>query len=316
MDRLDVAIIRELTQAGLVLPARPGVAPSNREISRKLGVPPGTVRYRIKRMYRAGVINGSSVFPNPNLIGTKEGAFTVDVSPLLHKPEVIRKMKQMDGVSFIHDFVGSLLWAVFVYEDEMALSSKLEQLRELAGAEGTFSRVPFPPCRAPLTRPEVSLVLDISVHGMDSYGAMAERLGISVRTLQRRLSKLVRAAAIVSVPRVEYKAIRGSVPADLVVLFSDLESATKSQREILSMVGDSVILAALWDRIGMCSLVLPDVAGVTALVETVKQVEGVVTARVEIVKDHIDQSMRLDAYTENWLKQRGMKAAPIRVETP
>lgn len=124
-------------------------------------------------------------------------------------------MKQVDGVGFIHDFVGSLLWAVFFYEDGRALSGRLERLREIAGAEGMFSHIPFPPCRASLTRPEFSLVLDLLEHGMESYGSLAKRHGVSVRTLQRRLSKLVREAAVVSVPRVDYRAIRGSVPADL-----------------------------------------------------------------------------------------------------
>lgn len=82
------------------------------------------------------------------------------------------------------------------------------------------------------------------------------------------------------------------------------------------MVGDSVILAALWDRIGMCSLILPSVAGASDLVERVKKVDGVAMAGVEIVKEHIDQTKRLDPYTENWLTQRGLKAAPVPVQMP
>ena len=47
MDKIDVAIIRELNQGGLILPGKPGFSPSYRDVSRRLGISLGTVRNRI-----------------------------------------------------------------------------------------------------------------------------------------------------------------------------------------------------------------------------------------------------------------------------
>ena len=38
MDKIDVAIIRELNQGGLILPGKPGFSPSYRDVSKKTGI--------------------------------------------------------------------------------------------------------------------------------------------------------------------------------------------------------------------------------------------------------------------------------------
>ena len=74
-----MTILRELTQGGLVLPGKPGFAPSYREVSKRLSIPFGTIRNRINTMYKVGVLNGSSLYPNPNLFKLRAGAYTTDV---------------------------------------------------------------------------------------------------------------------------------------------------------------------------------------------------------------------------------------------
>ena len=308
LDRLDVAVLRELTQAQMVLPGRPGMKPSNREISRKLRVPPATVRYRLKGMYNAGIIKGSSVFPNPNLLGLKMGAYTLDVPPMQDKDEVVRRLSMVDGAVNMHNFVGSLVWVTFLYENDLALERKMDEMNEAAGAQGILSHVPFPPCTATLTRQEAALIIRLSERGFDSYGALARELGISVRTLERRLSKLARTAAVISLPNLDYHKIKGSVPADLLILFMDSDAAKMSQKTILPLVGETVIFAALWDVVGLCSLILPNVASAGELAEKVRRVEGVATARVEIVRDHVDRVGLLGSYFEKRMETEGPTA--------
>lgn len=311
MDRVDVAILREMTQGQLILPGRPGITPSNREISRKLGLPPGTIWYRIKRLYASGIIKGSWVSPNPSLLGLSMRAFTVDVPPLLDKAKVIEGLRRVDGVVSAHDFVGSLLWVTFVYESEEALGIKLKQIREIAGAEGIHSSIPYPPCTASLTKSEAELILRLLKGGFDSYGSLAREMGITVRTLERRFSKLVKEGSIISLPKVDYKAMTGCVPADLLVLFENPEAARASPRTVLPLIGDRVILAALWDVVGMCSMVLPDVASVTEVAEKIRRLDGVSMARVEIVRDHIDQMGILEGYIERWMLSKGLKVSAL-----
>jgi DNA-binding Lrp family transcriptional regulator len=299
----------------MVLPGRPGFRPSDREMAKKLNIPAGTLRYRIRRMYSSGVLTGSSVFPNPNLLGLKAGAYTLDLPNLNQKPEAVSKLKRVSGGIMIHNFIGSLVWIVFVYENDQELSKKLDQMKEAAGVDGVFSRIPYPPCSASLTRQQAELLLYLTKHGLSSYGELAKKLGVSVRTAERRLSYLTRNASLVSLPRVNYSAMAGCVPADLLVFFKDMESVRAAQPLLLSLLGDQLILAALWDVVGMCSLVMPNVASVSELAERVKLMEGVVLARVDIVKEHIDMAESYGRYIESWMMSKGfLKARRLREE--
>jgi DNA-binding Lrp family transcriptional regulator len=264
----------------------------------------------------SGVLRGSSLLVNPNLLGLKYGALNIDVSPRLNKPDVISRLKGVEGVLYIHDFVGSFLWAGFAYEDDSALADKLKLMEEEAGSEGAFSRIPYPPSTAALTRPEAELVLRLLRGRFESYGELAKELGISVRTLQRRLSRLTGEGTLFSLPSIDYRAITGSVPADLLVFFRDAEAARGSAERILAIVGDRLVFAALWDVVGMCSMILPSLAPMNDISEQVRQVDGVKATRVEIVRERIDQASVLGAYVEKWMKSKGFEASRSATTQP
>lgn len=305
LDALDISILRELTQARMVLPARLGTSPSFREMAKKLNLPHATLRYRIRRMYSSGVIIGSSVFPNPNLLGLKTGACTMDISPLLRKEDVVKRLELVDDVFFIHDFLGSLVWVIFNYESEESRRKKLDVMQEITGAEGIYSQIPFPPCSVELSRAEAEFLLYLTSRGLSTYARLARELGVSVRTIKRRLSKLVNGNSLVSLPRVNYGALKNCAPADLLILFRDQDAAKDSERRVLPLVQDHVILAALWDVVGMCSLILPNVPVITELVGKIRQVDGVAAARIEIVKQHIDLTRNFTEYVQKWMRGKG-----------
>jgi DNA-binding Lrp family transcriptional regulator len=294
-----------MTQARLVIPGRPGISPSYRELAKKLKVPNTTVRNRIRRMYSDGILLGSSVFPNPNLLGLKSSAYTMDVSPMVQKSEAVEKLKHVSGASFIHDFLGTLVWVVFIYDSEAAMKKSIDQMKEIALTDGVLSNIPYPPCSIELTKPDAELILYLSKHGFSSDRDLAKALGISTRTVQRRLTNLVNGGALISLAKVNYSAMKECVPADLLILFRSLEDALGSEKRILPILGDRVILASLWDVVGMCSLILSDVSAVTDLANKIKQVEGVAVARVEIVKDHIDMTGAYTGYLEKWIAEKG-----------
>jgi DNA-binding Lrp family transcriptional regulator len=310
LDRLEVSILRELTQSQTVQAGRVGVGSSYRKIAKRVGATAGTVRNRISRMYESGVITGTSVFPNPTLLGLKAAACAFDISPSLRKTEVIRKLRLVDGVIAMHDFVGTLAWIVYVYEGEESLARKRALFNEIAAAEGAFSSLPYPPCHIRLTPSDARLILQLTEKGLASYSEIAEELGFSLRTLNRRLSKLVRNGAILSLPKMNYRAITGCIPADLMVFFSRHEDRKIAEAKILKLVQDSLVFAALFDIVGMCSLMLPRVAATSDLAKKVMQIDGVKLARVEIVAEHIDQSWILGEYLQRWMVSRGMGPIP------
>ena len=316
LDKLDITILRELTQAQTVLPGRPGLSSSYREVARKIGFSAGTVRNRINSMYSSGVLIGSSVYPNPNFLGLKAGAFAIDSSPLVSKSDVVDGIRSIDGVYFIQNFHGAYIGIAFVYQDEESLSNKLASFRKATGAEdGMFTRVVYPPCRDTLTVPEWKLVASLTRGRFQNYDKLARELNISVRTLKRRLSRITAVGAILSVPNMDYTAISGGVPADLIVSFADLNTRSETERRIIEVVKDYTIYAGVWESFGMYSMILPKVVTATQIANKVRRAPGVKMARVEIVDEHFDTSIALADHAEkhaiNIPQKRSSKLGPM-----
>ena len=291
-----MAIIRELT--GSILPPRRGFAPSYRQISKKLGTSMGTVRNRINIMYKSGILLGSTVFPNPNLLGLRAAAYNVDIPNTKDKAHLFQKMKLVENVYSAHDFVGSRGWLVFLYEDAADLERVRCMLDEISGIHGILSNLPYPPCPDSFTKKEAELILQLSNNGLESYSKLSKKLGISVRTLKREISRLVRENMILSVPKLDYTAIEGCVPADLLVFFEDDKARVEGVSKVLEIVMDNLLLAAMYDVVGMCSLVLPKVASTSELAARVKQINGVKDAWAEIVSEHVMEGKPFLRYLE------------------
>jgi DNA-binding Lrp family transcriptional regulator len=270
------------------------------------------MHYRIRRLYASGVIRGSSILLNPNLLGLKYGAYVLDVSPLLNKPNVLDRLKRVEGTLFLHDFIDSLVWIGFVYQSDSELQSRLDVFKETAGAEGIFSRIPYPDSKGSMNYSKAKLILRLLRGEFESYDELASEVGISVRTLKRTLSKLVEERAIYSLPKLDYESMTNCVPADLLLLFRDAETARTSGRRILPLVADYLVFAALWDTLGMCSLILPDVGTMSRIADSAKRVEGVASARIDIVRERIDRSGVLGGYMERWMKGGRFQSRPLQ----
>ena len=299
MDDLDARILRELNQEHSVLPARPGFRASYRKLARALEVSPGTIRNRVNRMFAAGVLTGSSVYANPNLLGLEAGAYAVEVAPGHRKREVVDRLRALEGVYFLQNFRGNLLGLTFVYPDEASRERTIEEVHRITGAVGgMFSRVPYPPCSVPLSPAEWKLVARLVRGSFATYATLARELGISVRTVKRRVSKLVRSNAVLSVATIDYRALSGCVPADLIVAYSSPAARHEAERRILSLIEDRLIFAGAWSDIGLYSLLLPRVSRATEIAEEVPRIPGVGMSRVEIVEEHIDQVRALHSYVD------------------
>jgi len=314
MDELDTRILRELTQATGVFPARAGFRASNRAIARALHVSPGTVRNRIHRMSAAGVLTGSSVYANPNLLGLESAAYAVEVSPGRKKGEVVDRLRGLEEIYFIQNFRGNFLGLAFVFSDEPSRAKTVEEIHQITGARGgVFSRVHHPPCSVGLAPPEWRVLSRLTRGSFSTYAALARELGASTRTIKRRVAKLVRSRAILSVPTLNYRALSGCVPVDLVVAFTSPAARHEAERKILALVGNRMIFAGMWSDFGLFSLLLPSVSTATRLADEVPRVPGVRTALVEIVEDHIDQVGALHRYVDRrWTASQVPESGPKR----
>ena len=275
-------------------------------MAKKLHVSAGTVRNRIQVMYASGFLLGSSVHVNPTLIGLKAAAFGFDADPSTPKTKVIDALKLVDGILFIHNYHGSFIGSLFVYADERELMRKLSLLRSFSGTnQEVFSSVPYPPCTADLTDPERTLVSRLSKGSFASYSELARELETSVRTLKRRMEKIIRAWAVLSTPTLDYRAIVGGVPADLIVLFTNPAAKDEAQEKILRLVGDYLVLAGgTSEDLAVYNLIVPSMQIASDLAPIARRIDGVKMVRAELVAEHIDLTVSLEELIRRKGKER------------
>jgi DNA-binding Lrp family transcriptional regulator len=303
-DRLDVRIIRELTQAQELLAGRPGLPGSYRQIARKVGAHSGTVRNRLLRMYRAGVLTGFSTYPNPNLLGIQVFAYAFDVGVDVPKPEVVGQLRRLDGVAFLHDFHGPAVGMVFACAPGEPAEARMAEINRIADAvPWRVTPVDFPPGPEGLTDSDRVFVRRLLRGGFRTYADLAAELGLSLRTVKRRFARLTDCWAVFSLPTIDYRAISGSVPADLQVAYRTPSAQREAEPAVLRMVGDHLIFAGPWTGFSLYSMILPKVGMLTDLAERLRQIPGVEAVRAGFVDERIDQAWVFGRYP--WL------AAPI-----
>ena len=291
MDHLDIRILRQLSQAHTVWPAKPGLVSSYRGIARQLGASPGTVRNRIRGMVRTGFLREMQVYVNPTVLGLSSGSYAVEVPPDRSKAGVIDRLGQVEGVVFFENFHGTLLGIGLTYPDDHGLQRTLAQIDGIVGSTGVFSRVEHPPSSASLAPSEWTLVARLMRGRFLTYPQLARENGLSVRTLKRRLARLVAVGAILTFPRMDYRALLGGVTADLLVSYGDAGARPETRSRILRRVEEWLIFAGVWEDFEVYRLILPNVPLATHLAEEVGRMEEVRLVRAELVDgvaDHFD----------------------------
>ena len=307
MDRLDVHILRLLYQGWPVYALRLGVRLPYRRIARQLGVPESTVRNRIEKFVASGLLKGTSVLVNPELIGLCMGAYGIEVSPTLNKRDVVKRLRRAKGVFAVQNHHSRFVGILFMYTTQ-ELEQTLGRFNEIGGSPmGPFGRFLFPPCTLELRRRDWGLVLSLLAGDFGSYGQLAAKSGFTTRTLKRRMAEFVDSAVVFSIPLVSLEAVGNGVPADLVVIYKD---RTLAEGQVLQIIDDFAIYAGtLIEGLGMYDLVLPTPVAASRILDRVNRIEGVKDARIEFVDEHFDQPEVLaDCVREHIARLSGLEA--------
>jgi len=299
LDRLDIHILRAMTQGNTLFPGVPGLRMSFRAIAKSLQVSEGTIRMRVGKMSASGVIAGETVFVNPSLLGLTCGVYGFQVSTTVPKKEVLDSLKLVDGIVIIQNHHGSFIGTTFVYESKEELQEKTALINKLAHCEvGFFDVMPFPSCSISLTSLEWKLVSRLVKGKIQSLKILAGDLGLSERTLKRLLSKLVDSDAIFTIPILDLNKIKGSVPADMVCFFTSPESRSHAEPRVLQAIDDYAFFTGICKGEGLYNLILPNAAVATELYEKVVKFEGVSFLLVELVDGRYDQTELLGDYVQ------------------
>lgn len=194
LDELDLSIIREI---GSPRPPDWNVRVSYAEISRKLGVDEETVRLRVKRARERGAFPTFRLMVNPQLLDRDAVNLEVDVADESKKTRAISQIKLVDGVTKIVDYRGVGVQVTLYAQRGEPPSRQVRLIESICGSPTSrmwTSRFSPPTVRMRTIDWRIIKALNEDV-GRD-LPKVAKALGVSTRTVQRRLTAMKEGKAV------------------------------------------------------------------------------------------------------------------------
>jgi len=173
-------------------------------IAKKVGADGNTVKLRLAKMKKSGFIRYFQIYPNFRLLGMNGAAYLFHARDVLEKPEVIEKCSLVDGVTEIHNFIGTDFCIDFTYSDRNDEGRRLELFRRLTRCESPerfYERV-MPPVGIDLSNVDWRIIKALRYHAFKPLSAVAKELGLSAKTVRRRFDRMAQNNAIIIVPLV------------------------------------------------------------------------------------------------------------------
>lgn len=211
MDRHDLAILREMTRDHHLVWG--GIDPrvSTTDIADRVGLHPSTVRARLRAWEREGFLEGYDVIPNPGLLGCDLMVTSVRMEAPEEKAAFFDDLGLVEGVHGAIDHVGPWVGVAFQVEHPPAVPRRVEVLGRRPGVGEVEEPFPgeFPRAEATPSSLDWRIVRELRRDPTDTLAAIADRVGITPKTLKRRYHDLVRGHAIVTVAVLDFRRYTG-----------------------------------------------------------------------------------------------------------
>ena len=244
MDELDFKIFKSVEfrpfgpSAGDLSRLNPWV------IAKKVGADGNTVKLRLDKMKKSGFIRYFQIYPNFRLLGLHGAAYLFQVRDVLEKNEVIGKCSLVDGVTEIHNFIGSTFCIDFTYSDSNDERRRLELFRHLSHCESPerfYERV-MPPVEIELSAMDWRIIKSLRYNAFKPLSAVAKELGLSAKTIRRRFDRMAQNNAIIIVPLVNPADIPNTV-THVILLYPDTERREEVLKVAMDEFKDTCFLA-------------------------------------------------------------------------
>jgi len=193
-DDLDVRIIKEL---GNPASLQWNVRETYSSIAGRLGVDEETVRRRLKLAERLGSLPNWKMMVNPRLIGCGAANIQLEVGNEKRKADIISELKKIEGIVKILDFRGGKLLLTLYYQDEDSLKTKMDKIGSISGCmELTDWELGFPEPQIQMKATDWKIIGSMLDDARRSLKDISESVGVSVRTVERRLNEMSESRAV------------------------------------------------------------------------------------------------------------------------
>ena len=293
-EDLSIRILRELTSPGSL---QWNFRESYSGLARSVGVDEETVRLTLKRAQDAGFVEGWRLVLNPRLLGGSYAGAQLDVGPSLDKRSVISQLSLVDGVFLLFDYLGPGIRVAFYYNGEGSFRRKIELMEEICRCESASAlhwRVGAPPCRLKLRSMDWRILRAIRKNPRRSSSEVAEELGLSTRTVNRRLRLMTQDRVGYLLPIRNVRNSRGVICSFLVMCAEDKKEGINEVARSLARRVDFSYNSVR----GICLLTLfaDNLIEADEICERLKKMEGVSGVRMGILKNFV--------FVDGWMDEK------------
>jgi DNA-binding Lrp family transcriptional regulator len=291
LDDLDMRIIRELGGSPLW-----NVRESYSNISRKLGVDEETVRMRVNRAKEHGFIPEWRMMVNPLLINCHEAHLDLEVRDEPRKANAISKIKAVDGVYYINDFRGKEISVGMFYEDDESLERNVLLIESICESPKlAFWDSPFPRPDVQMSHLDWRIIEAMRDDARRDLEDVAKSLGVSARTVQRRLTAMKdgKAVYLLRPPNVS---VVGGLMCNFLVFCSDRDKKRAADQVVISTfsrIGASQTSPEQYSSFGISC---ENFSEADKVMERLKAIDGVLSVRMRVVKEII--------VVQDWLNEQ------------
>jgi DNA-binding Lrp family transcriptional regulator len=302
LDRLDRGILKILLANNGVPPGTHVFRKSFRSIANELRVDQGTIRSRMKKFQEQRTLKGWYLGVSPGLTGHDVGHAWLTVEPESRKNAVIDGLLSAPEVERVCNYLGPKVSFIFLVEKGADSNTSMKSLAAHVDSNMVLHKqgVVQVPTRV-LKETDSSIIASLRENPWKPYPTVAKEIGISAKTVARRVARLSQDGSIYMLPIVDLKALQGIIPVELVVDYLTPKMRAEVNERIASHVGEGLLFYDNSGPYGYFALIVPNLSQIEQVVKWTKQQSGVKEARVDAL---LDVTLNRSHY-EQWRASKG-----------
>lgn len=318
MDALDLGILKILLANNGVPPGVPIFRKSFRSMAKELRVDQATIRKRIKKFQEQRVLKGWYLGVSPGLSGHVVVNAWLGVGSESSKRELIEKLSVLQNMERVCNYLGPRVSCVLFCRRGTNPEAAIQRLAKLAGPGAMVHKQGV--VRSPAYSPketDLAIIGSLRRDPWKSYPTVAKELGLSAKTVKRRVARLTADGAIYMLPIIDLNSLQGIIPVELVVSYASSESMTRANERIVSYLKEGLVFSDSSGPYGYFALIVPNVS-------QVEQIAGWVRQQTEVSEVHamVLQDVVLNrSFYERWpvldrpVTAKGLVPSPVKVLT-
>ena len=256
-------------------------------IAERIGVDEETVRRRVKRARESGFLKGWKLFLNPHLIGLESMGVQLEIDDEDRKADVISQVEQVDGVVILINFHGRALRIILYYNGEKDLDEKIQRIKALCQTNDLVRWAGgFPAADQKMRKTDWEIVKAFRGDPRRSPSEVADEVGVSTRTVKRRLTAMTENNCIFMLPQLDYDKSLG-IACDFLVLCPDDAKKRQVDSQVRAKLDRLVFSLTDVKGFSMFALICPNLSESEQIQKWIQSLDGVNEVKVDIMRENI-----------------------------